>query len=258
MGYFRLNKFNEQFLHWFLPAILIIVFLAPSPAWAQDSPDDFRIHKPSFFIGGHVGARFPRAKSDLFRMVTRELTLEKNDFRAPVFGFDLGIPFHSHFSAAISFEYGRSSSPSETRDYVEINGDPINQTTQFSQMPITATLRFYPIKQGETVGNYAWIPKRILPYIGAGGGFVRYSFSQSGRFVDSQTLNIFSTNLVSNGFVLTKHVSTGIDINISPLIFVNLEGNYSWAKANLSRDFTGFKPIDLTGFRTIAGIYFRF
>jgi outer membrane protein W len=258
MAYFRLSGFNEQFLHWVLPAMIIIVFFEPLPAWAQDRTSDFGFHEPNFFIGVHAGGSFPRAKSDLFTMVTHELTLEKNDFRAPLFGFDLGIPFHPHFSALIAFEYGRSSPSSETRDYVEINGDPITQTTRFSQMPITATLRFYPIKQGETVGNYAWIPKCILPYVGAGAGFMRYSFSQSGRFVDSQTLNIFSTNLISNGFKLTKHVATGIDINISPSIFANIEGNYSWARANLSQDFSGFQPIDLAGFRTVVGIYFRF
>jgi opacity protein-like surface antigen len=141
---------------------------------------------------------------------------------------------------------------------VEDNGDPIEQTTQLSRHPITATLRYYPGKTGEFVGSYAWIPTRLNPYIGGGGGALGYNLSQSGSFVDKSTMNIFRTSLKSDGWTPTIHIAGGMDINLTPRIFVNGEARYSWARADLSRDFTGFDPIDLSGVRIRGGINFRF
>jgi hypothetical protein len=191
-------------------------------------------------------------------MITRELTLEKGDFRAATFGGDVGIPISSHFAAVFSFDYARSTIHSESRDYVEDNGDPITQTTQLTQVPITATLRYYPRKTGESVGSYAWLPTRLNPYIAGGGGALYYDFYQYGRFVDVATLNIFKTSLKSSGYVATAHIGGGMDISLTPLIFLNGEARYSWANADLSNDFTGFDPINLSGFKILGGVNFRF
>jgi opacity protein-like surface antigen len=233
------------------------------PLQAQDSQDassasGFSLRQPRVFIGGHIGFSIPRANSDLFDMITRELTLKKSDFRAATFGGDIGVPIRQHFATVFSFDYSRTTTNSESRDFVENNGDPIAQTTRMTQVPVTVTVRYYPRKMGETAGSYAWIPTRLNPYIGGGVGILHYSFTQSGRFVDRQNLNIFDDSLKSDGFTDTEHLVGGIDISISPRIFVNAEGRYSWASASLSTDFTGFKPIDLSGFKLLGGIYFRF
>ena len=229
-----------------------------SSAVPQDRPSGFHLGSPRVFIGGHAGMDFPRAGSDLFSMVTRELTLEKSDFRSPAVGFDFGVPFKSRFAAVISWEYARTSPASESRNYVDSNGLPIRQTTTFTQMPITGTLRYYPRKMGETVGSYAWVPTRILPYVGGGGGVIWYKFHQEGDFVDSSTLDIFSSTFDSNGLAATAHVATGVDIALTWRIIANVEARYSWAHANLSSDFSNFQPIDLAGMRIIGGLCFRF
>ena len=210
------------------------------------------------FIGGHAGINFPRAGSDLFDMITRELTLEKSDFRASVVGFDFGHIFRSRYAAVFSMEYSRATAASESRSFVEEDGSAITQTTRFTQVPVTATLRFYPAKIGEKVGSYAWVPARFLPYLGGGGGLLYYDFNQWGHFVDSQTLEIFYADLQSSAIAPTVHVVGGIDIGLSSKILANLEARYSWADAKLSSDFIGFQPIDLAGFRISGGIVFRF
>ena len=249
-GFMRLFRFG---------IMLFAVFLANTAAHAQvSSSSDFNPRKPKAFAGVHIGFNIPKAGSDLYDMVTRELTLEKSDFRAAGFGGEFGVPIASHFAVVADFEYSRSKTKSESRDYVESNGDPIEQTTEFSQIPITVTVRYYPKKTGEFVGNYAWIPTRMNPYIGAGGGALGYNFKQTGRFVDTSTMNIFSSTLESKGWTSTAHIAGGIDINLTPRIFVNGEARYSWAHADLSKDFTRFDPIDLSGARILGGIYFRF
>jgi hypothetical protein len=224
----------------------------------QDRPSDFMIHKPGYFLGVHAGMNFPRAESDLFQMVTRELTLEKSDFRNPPIGFDLGVILQDHFALVFSGEYGRKNKKSEFRDFVEDNGRPITQETNFRLFTATATLRYYPLKLGETVGSYAWIPRRVLPYVGGGGGFIHYTFRQAGDFVDKQTYDIFYASLVSSGWAPMPFVASGIDIGLSPAVFINMEARYSWAQADLSRDFGGFQPIDLSDLRVVGGINVRF
>ena len=240
-------------------ALFIVLAFANTVAYAQvRSSSDFNPSKPKVFVGGHIGLSIPKAESDIYDMVIRELTLEKSDFRAAAFGLDFGVPIASHFAIVAGFEYSRSTTRSESRGYVEDNGDPIEQTTQFDRYPITATLRYYPGKTGEFAGSYAWIPTRLNPYIGGGGGALYYDLHQYGRFVDTSTMNIFSTTLKSNGWTPTIHVAGGMDINLTPRIFVNGEFRYSRARADLSNSFTGFDPIDLSGVRILGGIYFRF
>jgi opacity protein-like surface antigen len=222
------------------------------------SSSDFNPRKPKVFVGGNIGFNMPKAGSDIYDMVTSELTLEKSDFRATAVGFDFGVPIASHFAIVTGFEYYSTKTKSESRNYVENNGDPIEQTTELSQYPFTVTLRYYPRKTGESVGSYAWIPTRVNPYVAGGVGAHGYKFEQHGRFVDKATLNIFSTALLSEGWTSTVHFAGGIDINLTPRIFVNGEARYSRAYAELSRAFTGFEPIDLSGFRIRGGIYFRF
>lgn len=224
----------------------------------QEKPTDFHLGHPRIFVGGHAGFDFPNAASDLFATVTRDLTLQKSDFRSPVVGFDFGVTFRSRFATVFSFEYDRSAPASESRNFVEDNGQPIRQTTHFTQMPLTATLRFYPRKIGEGVGSYAWIPNRFLPYLGGGAGIVRYDFSQTGDFVDTQTLDIFTAAFRSRGFAPTGHVVAGADIGLTWRIVANIEARYSWAHATLNQDFAAFQPIDLSGLKMTGGVFFRF
>lgn len=244
-----------------MTAVAIPGFLPP--LHAEDDPSGpsasgFALGQPRIFLGGHIGVLAPRADSDLYDMITQELTLSRSDFRAATVGGDFGILFASHFAAVASLEYARSTTRSESRDFIESNGDPIVQTTRLSQVPVTVTLRYYPRKMGETVGSFAWVPTRLNPYLGAGVGILHYEFSQSGRFVDRNTLDIFDANLKSSGMTDTEHVAAGMDISLTPRVFVNGEARYSWAGADLSGDFTGFQPIDLGGFRLLGGVYFRF
>lgn len=242
-----------------LSATLYMISAEPlMAADPQDRPSGFRFDSPRILLGGHMGMNFPRAKSDFFDMVTRELTLEKKDFRTEIYGFDFGVIFHQNFAAVASFDYGRMTKRSEARDFVEDNGDPIVQKTRFALTSFVGTLRYYPRKMGESVGSYAWMPTRILPYVGAGLGYIHCDLFQYGDFVDKDTYNIFATSLASKSNGLTRHVAGGLDIAVNTRFVINMEARYSWSKAELTHDFVGFDPIDLSGLKVIGGIYFRF
>jgi len=249
----------ESRSRWYLSSGLLLFFLtfcASLPA--QVEPSGFSLGMPNGFIGGHVGLNVPSAGSDVFTMVTRELTLDKADFRSPAFGFDIGAVFKSRYALVFSLEYSNASPESESRGFVEEDGSPIIQSTRLSQLPITATFRFYPRTIGETVGSYAWIPSRFLPYLAGGGGAVHFRFNQRGDFVDSQTLQIFPAHFRSGGFGATLHAAAGVDLGISTRFFANVEMRYSWAHADMTEGFDQFQPIDLSGLRLNGGLFFRF
>ncbi len=87
---------------------------------------------------------------------------------------------------------------------------------------------------------------------------MRYSFHQTGEFVDTQTLDIFTADFRSKGWAPTAHVVAGTDIGLTWRVVANIEARYSWAHATLNQDFSSFQPIDLNGLRMSAGVFFRF
>jgi outer membrane protein W len=265
MNFFNSNKISR----WMLAIGLLVILVAPlyaannaldptATAQAPNPQSDLHIGKAHGFLGAHAGMNFPRGGSDLFDMVTSELTLDKSDFRSPEFGFDLGFNIKSRYALVFALDCASASPVSESRKYTEANGNAIVQTTEFRQIPFTATFRYYTRNMGEKVGSFVWTPTRVNPYIGGGGGFLHYSFNQYGSFVDVNTLDIFDGNLSSSGVSWTGHVAGGVDVSITSRLYANFEVKYSFAHRNLSKDFVRFKPIDLFGLWTTAGIGFRF
>jgi len=110
--------------------------------------------------------------------------------------------------------------------------------------------------RGTAVSRLAWIPGRVTPYVGAGGGMLWYQFTQAGDFIDvrSRNLSVFTDVITSQGWTPSAHAFGGVDVRVHRRTFVAFEGRYLWADAALERRFEGFEPIDLAGLRVSAGI----
>jgi hypothetical protein len=251
-----------------LSAAISILFAMPLQG-AEQTPSSpgFSLRRPSHLLMGvRLGVDIPQAKGDLFGLLTNILSLNKSDFRAPVFGFDIGVPFHPSFSALAGIDYSRFSRDSEFRHFVN-NGMPITQRTRLSQFSFVGTLRYYPWKTWESVGSYVWIPTRVMPYAATGGGLIRYNLSQFGSFVDQSTLNTFNGRHLSATSSFVKHLAAGLDFSLSLRVVVNLEARYSWAGAGVSAGADGINPdfhftnspaVDLGGLKLVGGVYMRY
>jgi hypothetical protein len=255
------------FLSLVMPGVLAGTPVAANPVPSQSSSqrdqdggrdDDFLFSAPKGFIGFRLGKFFPRANSDLFDLITDELTLEKNDFRAWDIGFDGGFAFNERVDIVFTGEYMKRTKYSEFREWVDEQDLPITQETYYSQLPLTAGVKFYLIPRGRHVGRYTWLPSKAVPFIGAGAGILWYRFGQSGDFVDSQTLEIFPADLESSGWTSTAYLGGGVDLNIAKYTYLTLDLRYSWAKPELNRDYVGFDPLDLSGIRATAGLQWHF
>lgn len=218
----------------------------------------FLFGRPSAYLTLRGGMTFPRASGEIYDFVDQHLTLGKGDFRSASGELDLGIPINDRFDAVLGVGYGRSTSPSEDRVYVDDNNLPIRQTTRLSRVPVSAGLRAYLVPNGREIGALAWVPPRVAPYIAASAGLMWYRFSQDGDFVDYQDLTIFTDHLTSNGVAPMGRLAAGVDISLSPRVALNAEARYAFASASMNHDFAGFKPIDLSGLQTTAGLSVRF
>jgi hypothetical protein len=242
---------------------------------AGASPDDQTVsgvtraqepdRRPDFLFGepnGSVSVRgswlFASAGSDLFDFVTRQLTIDKQDFNAPGFAADVAVAITSRIDTQFGVEWSKARRPSEYRDFVDNNLRPIEQFTELKALHLTGSLRFVLAPRGRAVSRFAWVPRRVVPYVGAGGGATYYNFSQSGDFVDFQDLSVFTDSFRSKGWTPSAHAFGGIDLHVYRALCGTVEARYTKAAGTLSSDFIDFDPIDLSGFRISAGVNLLF
>ena len=230
-------------------------------AAAQPSPrsPDFLFNRPRGSIGVRGSWLFERAGSKLFDFLQDQLTVERRDFDAPAFGVDLGMAVTPRVDALFGFDFSRRSKNSEYRKFVDNNRLPITQTTRLTQANLSGSVKVAATPRGRAVSRFAWVPRGVTPYVGVGGGFLWYAFEQDGDFVDFvDNKTIFTSHFRSSGWTPSAHAFAGTDLKLLPRLFLTLEGRYVWAHADLDRDFSGFDPIDLAGFKLTAGVNLLF
>ena len=158
---------------------------------------------------------------------------------------------------SVDVSFSRVSKGSEFRKFIDNNDKPIEQTTRFQRVPVTANLRFYLTEPGRSIGKLAWIPNKVVPWVGAGGGMMWYRFRQQGDFVDFRTSNVFRSDFDSSNLTGTLQGMGGADISLSPRMALRADARYVYAKAQLSRAFSGFDSIDLSGVQGTLGLTYR-
>jgi hypothetical protein len=236
----------------------LFVFVSATPLSAQPDPQgrsaDFLFGRPKASIAVRGGWVFASAGSDLFDFVTDQLTIDKADFNVPAFATDVAIAITPRLDAQIGFEMSRMDTPSEYRDLVDNLFLPIEQQTALKTMHLGGGVRYALTPKGHEVSRLAWVPRRIIPFVGAGGGMVFYHFRQTGDFVDYVDMSVFTDTFRAKGWAPTAHAFGGVDIQLYRGLYSTFEGRYTKAAGKLGSDFIDFDPIDLSGFRMSAGI----
>jgi opacity protein-like surface antigen len=244
-----------------VPGIVLALGAALSlatPAPAQTAGHGFLFKPPVISINARGGFGHASAGSDIFSFTTERLTLGREDFSGLSYGGDIGIRITPRLDLSLGASYVGSRTPSEFRDWVDNDDQPIEQTTRFERVPVAASAKLYLTPRGEQVGQFAWIPNRLAPYVGAGAGAMWYRFRQEGDFVDFQTLDIFYEELESQGWTPMAQGMAGVDVALTPRLALTGEGRYLWARDELSDMFEDFDPIDLSGFSATVGLSVRF
>jgi hypothetical protein len=251
---------------WLLPALALVAAL-PTPALAageeqgQLPPPPVSMPAPDFLFGQPTWSLAVRgswvlssAGSDWYRFVTNQLTLSGGDFNAPAIGADVAFALTPRLDIVTGFDFSRSNTQSEYRHYVDNNRLPIVQTTDLRGVNVGASLRYALAARGREVGSLAWIPRPLVPYVGAGGGMYWFRVRQSGDFVDYQDLSVFNDVFESSGWTPSVQAFGGVDLKLHRRLYLNVEARYVWASADLGPVWIDFDPIDLAGLRIGTGI----
>lgn len=238
-------------------AALGVSLASAAPAPAQAAGDGFLFSPPLLTLSVRGGFDRAFAGSDLFSFTTDQLTVGKGDFSGPAIAGDLAIRLLPRLDLVLSSGYSGTETASEFRDFVDNNDQPIEQRTRFERVPATAGLRAYLTPRGERIGSLAWVPNRVVPYVGAGAGGMWYRFRQEGDFVDFETYDVFYEELDSSGWTVAANASAGLDVTLTPRLGLTTEARYGWGRAEAGNAFTGFDPIDLSGLSATVGFNLR-
>jgi len=230
----------------------------PAAHGTAQAPPDFRFTPVGGWFGVRGGYSLNSANSDIYTFYVENLTLEKSDFNQGLFGVDFGWVITPRVELIFGFEYLTTTAASEDRYYVDEFGAPITQQTQFRQAPLYVKLRVNLVPRGKQIGSYSWVPAKVVPYAGVGGGFTWWELYQFGDFVDYTDLTIFYEEFISDGWAPTLGFFGGVDISLTPSVGLMAQADYVWASGTLAPAFAGFDPIDLSGLRFSFGVNFRF
>jgi hypothetical protein len=230
----------------------------PLSVSAQAGGDGFLFKRPTASFGIRGGYALALAGSDVFDFASEHLTVDKSDFSSSAWGAELSVRATERLDIAAGVGLTYTSTSSEFRDWVDGDDLAIEQTTEFTRVPVTLSAKWYLRDRGRSVSSFVWIPERLTPYVGAGGGVVWSRFVQKGDFVDFETLDVFPSALESEGTTGTVHLFSGIDVSLGTKLLLTGEGRYSWGKMTMGQDFEDFNSIDLSGFQATVGLSLRF
>jgi hypothetical protein len=139
---------------------------------------------------------------------------------------------------------------------VDNNRLPIEQTTQLRNVNLSGGIKYALTERGRAVGRLAWVPRKVVPFVGGGGGAMWFGVRQYGDFVDYMDLSVFTDVFESSGWSPSAHVLGGVDVRVLRRAYVTFDARYVWASGDLGQDWIDFDPIDLSGFRLSAGFNF--
>ena len=244
----------------FVAGALLLVG-AMAPLHAQSSGDGYMFHAPQGRLTLRTGYDHANAGSDVFTQSTDLLTLKKADFSGITLGAEAALSLGSRFDVSADFAFTHKTKGSEYRNLIDNKNQPIEQSTTFDRVPLTVNARFYLTEPGRSIGKLAWIPNKVVPWVGAGAGMMWYRFRQQGDFVDYRNNNVFTAaadQFNSNDWTGMYQAMGGADFSLSPHLALRLDSRYVWANAKLNTAFSSdFRPIDLSGVQGTFGLTYR-
>lgn len=165
-------------------AVLVLCFLAAAPADAQvvrvssaDARNTINFHLGYFTLPGAEDRVDDDAiVPNLIDLARREdlENLRIGDFNNVTFGGEwlYGVTDYLEVGASLGF-YRKTVETVFARETHE-DGSDIAQDLKFKVIPITATVRFLPLRRGAA----------IEPYVGAGLGIFNWRYTEIGEFID--------------------------------------------------------------------------
>ena len=241
---------------WIGGLLLAVAVTAPLHAQAGDG---YLFGPPTGTFTLRGGLSHANANSDLFTDLTQQFTLAKRDFSGFTLGGDVAWSVAPNVDFTIDLGFTSTTSPSHYRNFVDLDNNEIEQSTTLVRVPVTANAKLYLAPTGRSIGRLAWIPSAVVPWVGAGAGFMYYRLDQTGDFIDQSTNVVSPDELHSSGSTPMAQAMAGADVNLTPRLALTGDARNLWTKGpKLSSDFRGYQPLDLSGVALTLGLTVRF
>lgn len=234
----------------------------PEPPAAATQPPDSR-DRPDFLFGqprGIIGLsggwlRAEGGDGGLLGFFRDELTIGERGYDSLLFRFAFGAAVSPRVDLVFDVDVSRSRAVSVWREFPDFD-PPIAQTTELTQMPLNAGVRFWVVPRGRRIGRLAWVPNTFAFHVGVGGGARRYQLAQFGEFVDYRDDLIYPDEYESAGWAASAHATAGVSLRLSRRVFAVADVRRVWSRRELADDFIG--SLDLNGLQMTGGIEFVF
>lgn len=177
------------------------------------------------------------------------LAFEVDDFNGATFGGEWLYAITENLEAGAGINFYQKTVPSVYRDLVDVDGTEIAQDLKLRVIPMVASVRFLPAGRGS-----------VEPYIGAGIGFFNWRYSESGEFVDTATLEIFTNRYTKSGNAVGPVIVAGLRGVVEDVWTVGGEFRWQRAEGDTDREESGLvgDKIDLGGWNLNFTLGFRF
>ncbi|MCC7054997.1 MAG: hypothetical protein IT355_17120 [Gemmatimonadaceae bacterium] len=248
---------------WLRWLLALAAAAAPIPLMAQNVGsvgDGFYFRRPILSLSVRGGYERPTAGSDIYGLVTEQLTVNRGDFATGGYQVDLGVRLSERAEIVLTAGNSSRDVASEFRRYVDNNDLPIEQSTRLQRFPVSLGVRYAVTAPGERISKFAWIPSRITPWVGAGAGVMSYTFSQTGDFVDFETLNVFRDEYKASGWAPMAYASLGTELRLTTRFSLMGDLRYTASRGSMNASrgaFVGFDKIDLSGGSASLGLTMR-
>jgi hypothetical protein len=227
--------------------------LAPSPAEAQirrvsSSSSDHR-QAVGVTVGGFfVKPEDSRVNGDVLFNDLDSLLFDVKDFNGGTVTGEWLVGVSDFLEVGVSAGFYQRTVPSVYRNQVNVNGSEIGQDLKLRVVPLTATVRFVPIRGS------------VEPYFGAGIGAFNWRYSETGEFVDDRDSSIFRANYVAKGTAVGPVVLAGIRAPFADAFDVGGEVRYQKADGDTKVDTSQLlgDRIDLGGWTAAVTFHVRF
>jgi hypothetical protein len=195
-----------------------------------------------------LGRFAPRITSALWDENSFTFTASASDFNALTVGVEAGTSLAEIVDLVIGVETSSRTVFSMYRDFVRDDGTEIVQNLSLRMTPLTVGLRLLP----------AGREHRVQPYVGGGGAFYSYEYTEEGEFVELDTSDIFVDLFVDRGVAYGGYVCAGAELVLSESIAAFGEYRRHWTQGEHGGDFEGYGRFDLTANQVIFGVGTRF
>ena len=172
-------------------------------------------------------------------------------FGGPSISGEVLLGLGDFVEAGVGIGYTSKERDSFYTDFPEEDGTEIEQSTRLRIVPLSVTVRAFPI--GRTTP--------IQPYVGGGINFYRWQYREAGEFIDfsDDTLPVFTDTFTDNGTATGAVLLFGVRVPIGRTFNVGGEARWQNGSADLAPElnFAGDK-LDLGGWTAAATFHVRF